>query len=67
MIQGHYGPQNTAQAVSWVNEGEAILWVTDLAGATVLMAHLTNLAEWRLDVTIRTDSELQRDWLQIEG
>ena len=34
-------------------------------GAMVLMVHLTNLANWRLDGTIGTDEELRRDWLLI--
>jgi hypothetical protein len=67
MIQSHYGPQNTAESITWVNDDEATLWVTDGTGATVLMAHVTNLADWRLDGTISTDEELQRDWLQMGG
>jgi hypothetical protein len=67
MIRSHYGPQNTAESVTWVNDDEATLWVTDGTGATVLMAHVTNLANWRLDGTISTDEELQRDWLQMGG
>jgi len=50
-----------------VNDGEATLWVKDVAGATVLFAHLTNLANWRLDGTILADEELRRDWLQMRG
>ncbi len=66
MIQSHYGPQNTAESITWMNDDEATLWVTDTSGATVLMVHLTNLADWRLDGTISTDEELQRDWLRID-
>ena len=64
MIRSHYGPQNTAESIIWMDD-EATLWVTDSTGATVLMAHLTNLASWCLDGTIRSDEELRRDWLQI--
>ena len=67
MIQLHYGQQNTARSISWVNDDEATLWVRDRSGAIVLMVHLTNLGEWRLDGTITTDQELRRDWLQIES
>lgn len=65
MIRSHYGPQNSAESTTWMNDDEAVLWVTDRAGVTVLMVHLTNLAEWRLAGTIGTDEELQRDWLQL--
>jgi len=67
MIQSRYGPQNKAESITWMNDGEATLWVRDATGAMVLMAHLTNLANWRLDGTIPTDEELRRDWLQIVG
>ncbi len=65
MIQSCYGPQNTAESITWMNDDEATLWVTDTTGATVLMVNLTNLANWRLDGTISTDEELRRDWLRI--
>ncbi len=67
MIQSHYGPQNAARSITWMNDAEATLWVKDSIGAMVLMAHLTNLANWRLDGTIATDEDLRRDWLQIMG
>lgn len=67
MIRSHYGPQNTAESITWLNDDEATLWITDATGAIVLMANLTNLASWRLDGTIPTDEELPRDWLQIAG
>jgi hypothetical protein len=67
MIRSHYGPQNTADSITWMNDDEATLWVTDTTGAMVLMAHLTNLASWRLDGTIATDEELRSDWLHIRG
>lgn len=65
MIRAHYGPQNTPESITWVNDDEATLWVRDATGAMVLMAHVTNLANWRLDGIIPTDEELRRDWLQI--
>ena len=65
LIQSHYGPQNTAASITWMNDDVATLWVTDTTGAMVLVANLTNLAAWRLDGTIGTDEELQRDWLRI--
>ena len=64
MIQAHYGSHNTAASIAWMND-DAVLWVKDATGAMVLMAHLTNLATWRLDVTIATDEELRSDWLKI--
>ncbi|MHC4516666.1 MAG: hypothetical protein ACYTKC_05110 [Planctomycetota bacterium] len=66
MIQGAYGPQNTAEDVLWAHGDEAILWVKTRAGSTAIMANLTNLAKWRADGTIVTDEELRRDWLQIK-
>jgi hypothetical protein len=65
MIQTHYGLQNTAESITWIDGDKATLWVPDTFGATVLMVHLTNLASWRLDDTIANDEQLQRDWLQI--
>jgi hypothetical protein len=65
MIQSYYGPQNSAESITWMNDDEAVLWVTDRAGITVLMVHLTNLADWHLDGTIDSDEALQRDWLRI--
>ena len=67
LIRAHYGPQNTVDSITWLEGQEATLWVTDNTGATVLMAHLTNLANWRLDGTIASEEELRRDWLQIEN
>ena len=67
LIQAYYGSQNSADGITWVNAGEAVLWITDNAGAAVLMANLTNLANWRLDGTISNDEELTRDWLQIKN
>jgi hypothetical protein len=66
LIQAHYGPQNTADAITWMDDDEAVLWVTDHSGEAVLMANLTNLANWRLDGTIAGDEELRREWLHIE-
>jgi hypothetical protein len=65
MIQSHFGPQNTAERITWVRGDEATLWVTDGSGAIVVMAHLTNLARWRIDGTIAGDAEL-KDWLMLE-
>lgn len=65
MIQSYYGPQDDAESITWTDAGEAILWVKDRAGVLGLMVHLTNLAEWRLDGTIPSDAELQREWLQM--
>ena len=67
MIQTHYGLQNTAESITWIEGDKATLWVADTSGRIVLMVHLTNLASWRLDGTIANDEQLQRDWLQIEG
>lgn len=67
MIWSPYGPQNRAESITWIKDEEAALWVRDTTGRMVLMAHLTNLANWRLEGTMPTDEELRRDWLQIVG
>jgi uncharacterized protein (DUF2249 family) len=64
IIEAHYGPQDLARAISWAND-EAQLWVRDQTGETVLVASLTNLAEWRATGVIASDDELRRDWLRI--
>ena len=65
LIQDHYGPQNTPESVDWTERGEAVLWVQDHSGTSVLLASLTSLANWLADGTIASESELKRDWLQI--
>lgn len=66
MIQSYYGSQDTADSIIWPIDEEAVLWVTDSSGATVLMVNLTNLADWRLDGSIANDEDLRADWLKIE-
>lgn len=63
LIRVHYGAQNTVEDVSWVNLDEAVLWVKDREGTRVLVANLTNLANWHADGTIST--EQLHDWLRI--
>jgi hypothetical protein len=64
LVEAHYGSQDLARAISWAND-EASLWVRDQTGATVLVANLTNLANWRATGIIASDDELRRDWLRI--
>ena len=65
MIQSEYGEQNAAESITWIDDNEATLWVTDNAGVMVAMVNLTSLADWRLDGTIETDEELRGDWLRF--
>ena len=67
VIQTHYGYQNTAEDVSWVNGDEAVLWVQARDGSIAIMVNLTNLADLSADGTIASTEELKRDWLQIEN
>jgi hypothetical protein len=64
LIESHYGPQDLQSALSW-SDDEARLFVRDSAGVSVLVANLSNLAEWRADGIIGSDDDLRRDWLRI--
>jgi len=46
LIQVHYGPLNTREEVAIYDRNEAVIWVKDAEGLTVLMVNLTSLAEW---------------------
>jgi len=65
IIREHYGPANTEDDVVFGDQGDAVIWVKDGTGVMVLMANLTNLAEWRQDGTIPSDEILKTEWLQI--
>lgn len=54
-----------AESITWIDDNEATLWVTDNAGVMVAMVNLTSLADWRIDGTIETDKELRREWLRF--
>ena len=58
MIRSYYGPQNSAESITWMPDDEAVLWVTDTAGVIGLMVHLTNLAAWRLDIRPATSHSI---------
>jgi len=66
IIQTHYGSHNSEHSITWLEGNEASLWIKDRTGTPLLVAQLTNLANWRTDGTIADDSGL-RDWLQIES
>ena len=65
LIQTHYGPQNTVEKITWIKGNEAVLWVEDRDGTIPVVAHLTNLAQWVADGTIKAE-ELY-DWLRISN
>ena len=63
LIQTHYGPQNTVEKITWINDNEAVLWVEDRDGTIPGVVHLTNLAQWVADGTIKPEDLY--DWLRI--
>ena len=65
LIQVHYGPLNTREEVAIYDRNEAVIWVKDAEGSTVLMVNLTSLAEWLADGTIAGEAELLREWLIV--
>ena len=46
-----------------MDDGDAILWVKDRNGETVIVSHLTNLSDWLEDGTIQSESDLLENWL----
>ena len=65
VIRAHYGPRNTPEEVFYTSEGEAVISVTDKDGVAVLMANLTNLADWLADGSIASETDLLQDWLRV--
>ena len=65
LIQTHYGPQNTIEKITWINDNEAVLWVEDRDGTIPVVAYLTNLAQMVADGTIKPEDLY--DWLRISN
>ena len=57
LIQAHYGPQNTEDDLTWLDD-EAVIWVKDKDGEPVLMANISNLASWHEEGAISDDDLL---------
>jgi hypothetical protein len=66
LIQVGYGPQNTEDQVFFSDTGDATIFVRARDGSSPLCAVLTNLATWRADGTIKSDQELEHQWLLLE-
>ena len=67
VIQQGYGPQNTADTVFFTERDEAVILIKASDGTSRLMANLSNLATLRANGTISSDTELRREWLQLDG
>ena len=39
IIQSHYGSQNTAESITWMNDDEATLWITDTT--CIIQGHMS--------------------------
>lgn len=65
IIQEEYGLQNTVNDVFLTDEDEAAIFVKGRDGTPKIMVHLSNLAAWRSDGTIKTEKELRTFWLHV--
>jgi hypothetical protein len=65
LIQKYYGALNTEDEVIFADK-DAVIWVKDKTGETILMVNLTNLAAWLNDGTIPSEDDLLSDWLHIK-
>lgn len=68
MIQDMYGEQNTKDMVFFVEDpSEAVIFIKDKSGESVMMANLTNLSAWRAVGSISSHEELKTKWLSIDN
>jgi hypothetical protein len=64
VIQEMYGEQNTKDMICFVGEpSEAVIFIQEKGGESVMMANLTNLSAWRADGSISSNDELKTKWL----
>lgn len=63
MVQQAFGTNNGPEAVTFLDTGEAILFVKTSDGSMPLMVHLTNLGRWYDDGVI-SEQELREQWLR---
>jgi len=63
LIQAHHGMQNSPEDVFWSEANEAVLAVKDSCGSVLVMANLTNLAQWHEDGTLSTEQLYA--WLRL--
>jgi hypothetical protein len=62
MVQQVFGTINGPETITFMDSGEAILFVKASDGSMPLMVHLTNLGRWYADGTI-SEQELREQWL----
>lgn len=62
LIQNEYGEANSTDRVFFSDHDEAVLFVQDTSGATILCAVLTNIAEFSAADGL-SDSEVIRQYL----
>ena len=67
IIQQGYGAHNTLDKVYFSPEDEAVMFVRLTNGYSIVMANLSNLANWRADGTIPSDEELRIKWLRMKA
>jgi hypothetical protein len=66
MIQEMYGEQNTTDMVFFVEDpSEAVIFIKDKSGESVMMVNLTNLSAWRAVGSISSNEKLKTKWLSI--
>ena len=66
IIQQGYGAHNSLDKVYFSPEDEAVMFVRLTNGYSIVMANLSNLANWRADGTIPSDEELRIKWLRMK-
>jgi len=66
IIQQGYGAHNSLDKVYSSPEDEAVMFVRLTNGYSIVMANLSNLANWRADGTIPSDEELRIKWLRMK-
>jgi hypothetical protein len=66
LIQKYYGALNTEDEIIFDDKDEAVIWIKDETGDTILMVNLTNLAAWRDDGVIPSEEDLLSDWLNVK-
>ena len=67
IIQQGYGAHNSLDKVYFSPEDEAVMFVRLTNGYSIVMANLSNLANWRADGTIPSDEELRIKWLRMKA
>jgi len=64
LVQAHYGSWNTADCVFFSEQDEAVIFVKDAGGESVICVNLTVCASAYSDGVL-SFKKLKSDWLQI--